>query len=298
MSKLNEIIKFPKYQIHLPISKQEKYFRPFTVREESTLLLAKQTENPTILLKNLIDVMSVCFGEDVSSYCLADFEYAFLKFREKSIGELETFEFKCPETQEQVSSSVNLLNDILVVNDIPKNRIQLDEGIVVEFTPPTIHTILEVPDYKKNTEDSIKYISKCISKIQNKKQVLKAEDLSNTELQEFLYNLTKKQFQQVLDYFENQPKTYVVFNYMTNDGKVRNVQSSGILSLLNFFFDHISLHTFFTLMFQMKYFHNYSMDEYYDMLPWQRHVLTNLIIAELEKEKNNKQHGSTEFYTV
>jgi hypothetical protein len=295
MSKLNEIIKFPKYQIHLPVSEQEKYFRPFTVREESTILLAKQTENFTVLLKNLIDVMSVCFNEDVSTYCLADFEYAFLKFREKSIGEVETFSFKCPETQETVNASVNLLEHIAIDKNETKNRLQLDDSIIIEFISPTIKEVLEVPDYKKNPNSSIKFIAKCIKKIQNKKEILTSEELNLEELEEFLYNLTKKQFKQILEYFENQSKIYVILHYITSDGQKRIAKINGITPLINFFFDHITLHTFFTLMFQMKYYHNYSIDEYYEMLPWQRQVLIKLITIELEKEKNNQEHQSVEF---
>jgi hypothetical protein len=79
MSKLNEIIKFPKYKLLLPVNKENKYFRPFTVREESTILLGKQTEDPAIILKNLIDVMSQCFNENILDYSIVDFEYSFLK---------------------------------------------------------------------------------------------------------------------------------------------------------------------------------------------------------------------------
>jgi len=290
MSKLNEIIKFPKYKLELPISKKEKYFRPFTVREESTILLGKQTEDKVIILKNLIDVVSQCFSEDVSSMSITDFEYCFLKLREKSIGEVEKFTIKCPETQESVDVSVNLLEDILVYNTEPKNKIEIDEGIFIEFNKPSIKQVLENPNYNNDFESNIKFIANCVKKIQNKKEILEGKDLSYVEIKEFIENLSSKQFKKITDYFDELPILLVELKYITSDGTSRSKSITGIFSLINFFFDHITIHTFYQLMFQMKYFHNYSIDEYYELLPWQRQVLMHLIIAELEKEKNTQNN--------
>lgn len=286
-SKLNEIIKFPKYKLILPVSKKEKFFRPFTVREESTILLAKQTEDPVLILKNLIDVMSLCFGEDISKYEVADFEYAFLKLREKSIGEIEKFTITCPETKENIELEVNLINDIIVFNKDTKNKIELDEGVFIEFSSPTINDIITNPDYSKNFESNIKFISNCIKKIQNKKQIIDGNDISVSELQQFIENLTTKQFKKITDYFDAASKLFIQLKYKTSDGIERNKNLTGTFNIINFFFDHISVQTFYQLMFQMKYFHNYSIEEYYEMLPWQRQVLMYMIIEELEKEKQS-----------
>lgn len=290
MIKLNDIIKFPKYELILPDSKKEKYFRPFNVREENTLLLSKQTDNIKILLKNLIEVMSGCFGEDVSLYSIPDFEYAFLKLREKSIGEIEKITINCPETQEEVDVVVNLIEDVVLhSSENNTNKISIEDDVFIELSEPTISTLLEIPDYKKDLNSSIKFIISCIKKIQNKKQIIEKEELNLEEMKEFIENLTSKQFKKILNYFEKQPKLYVKLKYNLKDGTEKLARLNGTPNLINFFFDHINIQTFYKLMFQMKYYHNYTLNEFYELLPWQRDVLVQLIINELEKEKSNIQ---------
>ena len=165
------------------------------------------------------------------------------------------------------------------------NKIQIDDGIFIEFDIPKIKHVLENPNYTSSFNDNIKFISSCITKIQNNKQIINKNELSFEEIKEFMEQLTTKQFKKITDYFDSLPRLFIQLNYITSDGTKKTKNLTGTFNIINFFFDHISLHTFYQLMFQMKYFHNYSIEEYYEMLPWQRQVLMKLIIAELEKEK-------------
>jgi hypothetical protein len=178
-----------------------------------------------------------------------------------------------------------LLQDILIFDKEIKNKIQIDDGIFIEFDIPKIKHVLENPNYTSSFNDNIKFISSCITKIQNNKQIINKNELSFEEIKEFMEQLTTKQFKKITDYFDSLPRLFIQLNYITSDGTKKTKNLTGTFNIINFFFDHISLHTFYQLMFQMKYFHNYSIEEYYEMLPWQRQVLMKLIIAELEKEK-------------
>ena len=290
MSKIRDIISFPKYNITLP-SNKTCFFRPFTVREESSLLLAKQSEDSVNIAKTLIDIMSSCFEEEnITEYSLIDFEYAFLKLREKSIGEIERVTIKCPVTKESVKVTVDLTKDIQIRGTEQKNKINLGDGIVVKINQPNIQILLNKPDFTKNIESRFEFIAESIVEIQKDKKILTSEDLSKEELKEFVENLTSKQFKTLIEYFDNTPRLSIDLNYTASDGVNRTVELSGTFNIINFFFNHISLQTFFTLMFQMKYFHNYSMEEFYSMLPWQRQVLIQLITNELEKQKDTQNN--------
>ena len=45
---------------------------------------------------------------------------------------------------------------------------------------------------------------------------------------------------------------------------------------------------FITIIFQLKYYHNYSLEDVNNLIPWERIVHIKLIQNEIEKEKHNQ----------
>ena len=83
------VVKVPTFTMTLPVSGETIDFRPFLVKEEKLLLLAKETETIGASIGAIIDVVENCTFDKmkVDDYCLADVQYAFLQIRGKSIGE-------------------------------------------------------------------------------------------------------------------------------------------------------------------------------------------------------------------
>lgn len=289
MSKLKELISFPKYNLTLPSSDKKVYFRPMTVREEGSILTAKQSEDNLNILKTISEVVQNCFEDfDIKKCSLLDFEYCLLKLREKSIGEIEQLQITCPYTKESVDITIDISKIIKFKGAKQQQRINLDDGIIIKIKEPSLEILFKNPDYNKSEENKFTFIANCIQQIQKDKTSISADDLSIQEIKEFIENLTSKQFNKLVDRFDDSERLFVELNYTTSDGKERSVKISGTLNIINFFFNHLTLHTYFNLLFTMKYFHNYSLDEYYSLFPWQREVLVKMITHELEKEKNNQ----------
>ncbi len=109
------------------------------------------------------------------------------------------------------------------------------------------------------------------------------------EVTDFVESLTKKQFDQVIKYVNEIPKTYIIAEYTTKDGTNRQVKISGIFNYFNFFFDHLNLQLFYKQHFLLKNYHNYSLQEIENMIPWERTVYIEQIRMYLkEKEQTNK----------
>ncbi len=66
-------VKVPTFSITLPVSKEKVEFRPFLVKEEKILLLAKDSKEPKDIARVIKDVVESCtFGKvDTSKICLA-----------------------------------------------------------------------------------------------------------------------------------------------------------------------------------------------------------------------------------
>jgi hypothetical protein len=289
MNKLKELISFPKYNLSLPSNNKTVYYRPMTVREEGSLLTAKQSEDNLNILKTISDIVQNCFEDfDIKKCSLLDFEYCLLKLREKSIGEIEQLQITCPYTQESIEVTIDISKTVKFKGKKQQQRINLDDGIILKIKSPSLETLFQNPNYNKSEENKFIFIANCIQQIQKDKTIISCEDLSVQEIKEFIENLTSKQFNKLVEYFDDCERLFVELNYITSDKKERQIKISGTLNIINFFFNHLTLHTYFNLLFTMKYFHNYTLDEYHSLFPWQREVLVKMITHELEKEKNNQ----------
>ena len=55
----------PLYNVTIPSSKKEVKFRPFLVKEEKSLLLAQQSEDPKVMINTLKSVIENCIVDNV-----------------------------------------------------------------------------------------------------------------------------------------------------------------------------------------------------------------------------------------
>jgi len=227
---------FPKYSVKLPSGKKIKY-RPFTVKEENSLLIAKQSENNQNVLHTLIDVMNACIEDNTEEYEIQDFEAAFLHLRSKSIGEIEKATIKCPDTKEQVKVTINILEDMKYneKTDTQNSIIQLENKILIRLQQLKVKDILQNPDYNKTFENKIKFIANNIISIQKDDELITAEDMSLSEKAEFCMNLQSKDFKKLLKYYEDTPKTYYILEYKTSDGESKKIELSGLFNIISFF---------------------------------------------------------------
>jgi hypothetical protein len=209
------------------------------VGEEKSLLLAKQTEDKKSILKNLINVLSDCCSDedikDIKKITIAEFENLFLLLRSKSIGETETFLVKCPETQEQVQIKVNLESDLKLSVNTPNNIIKLNDNLVIVMQEPTIHALFKYPNYDKDSEELFGFIGCCIKELQTKKETINCQDMPDQEILDFVKNLNKKQFNEIIHYLNEISKTYIIANYKTKDGTSRQLKINGLFNYFSFF---------------------------------------------------------------
>jgi len=207
------LIATPKYQVTIPSSGKKTAFRPFLVKEEKILLLAQEGNDP-----------------DASVLPLFDIEYLFLRIRGKSVGEEVKPIIICPETGEEVEILINLSDVDVVKTRGHKQKIKLTDDLVVEMKYPTLGLLKQRSAGIDYTSPSSFYdlISDCIDKIKTKDETMNASEHSREELTSFVDNMTKDQFEKLLDFFTTAPKIEHRVKYTTSDGEEREVLLSGL----------------------------------------------------------------------
>lgn len=222
----------PIFELTLPSTGQRIKYRPFLVKEHKTLLAMYNADDKEIsrIAKELINVCT--FNSlNVSSLPHFDIEYIFMNLRAKSIGENVEVIVNCT-CGNKIETKFNIEN--LKVEKKPEhtNKIMITDTLGVELRYPDFEDVLAI----YNSNDTLKVVDliiKCIKSIFNNEGVWEAKDQPQEELQEFVYSLTKEQFEKIEEFFVTAPK--IVQEVEADCDKCGKHNSTRIEGLSNFF---------------------------------------------------------------
>ena len=202
------------YTATVPSTKQEIKFRAFLVKEEKALLIAQQSEDPTVMMDTLKQIIKSCVKTELDTDALAlfDIEYIFAQLRSKSVGEVVEIVVACDVCpDEDTKARVKLTFDLskLQVNFPAEHNKKIalfdDVGVVMKY--PSLNIIKDLEGMDQTDAESVfKIITKSIDFIYDAEELHYAKDQTETELKEFLENLNQEQFKKIQQFFETMPK--------------------------------------------------------------------------------------------
>ena len=228
-------IHHPTFKINVPSTKKQLLFRPFLVREEKILLMAKAGEDSTDILSAVKQVVNNCCEEknfNINKLTIFDIEYIFLKIRANSVSNKVNLTFKDLEDEKEYAFEVDL-NAVEV--EYPKNtdnRIAIDEkmGILMKYPSASIY---DDKDFMKLGKDSLfELIIRCIDRIYHNDEMLDASSYTRDELVEFLNNMNVNTFEKIQQFITDSPTMKHVLNYKNSLGNDRNFE---LTTLTDFF---------------------------------------------------------------
>jgi hypothetical protein len=223
----------PKYELTLPSNGENKTFRPFLVKEEKILLMAKESSDELQVIHAVQQLIESCVEnlENVVDLPMVDIEYIYLQLRAKSIGETVNPNIICPETKEKLSVEINI-DDIKVVTDKKHDKnIAISDDLILVMKYPTI-SIMENLDKQNKKENQVplyNLIVNTIDRIETKDETIDGDVISKQEMEEFVGNLTKKQYEKIIKFYTTSPKLEHTVKYTTSDGKNREIILRGLL---------------------------------------------------------------------
>ena len=225
----------PEFQTKLPSTQETIHFRPFLVKEEKLLLMAQQGKDQKEILNVVFQILESCLKTPLEVKKLApfDIEWLFLQLRAKSVGEVIDLKLKHMKEECQGITDVEInINDIKVqYPDKKDDVIMMDQNIGVKMRYPSV----EMVDPEKFEDPSIKDIfgllDKCVVNVFDANQVY--NEFTSQELTDFLESLDQKQFQKIVDFFNNTPKVKHTVEYKC--AKCGEIVKYPLEGLLDFF---------------------------------------------------------------
>lgn len=209
LPKLNDT---PKYDIVIPSTKTKTRFRPYLVKEEKVLLLAVEDGDEDKITQATIDLIKACVDLDIDERDLTtyDMDYLFCQIRSKSVGETVDMTIACEDEtcNHRTDVKVDLSKVGVDLKDRVNNMIELTQDVTVEMKHLSYYDILDTR--KKAQDDSeanttFDTIVKSIRAVHTADERIDIKEEPYQVIEEFLDNLTSKQYKKLSDFVLNTP---------------------------------------------------------------------------------------------
>ena len=221
----------PVFELKVPSTKQMVKFRPFLVKEEKLMLMAKQSgEQQDIInvIKQVIincDIESVINANELSSF---DLELLFLKLRAKSVSEEIVISYNDPEDEKTYTFNLNI--DDINVYDNPEhtNIIKLSDssGIVMKY--PSASLMSDVIMKDDVTDILFFMIRGCMDQYFDGDQIILFKDNKVEDIDKFIESLPTSTLKEFEKFFDTMPKLYHKIEYVNEMGTKREVELKSI----------------------------------------------------------------------
>ena len=233
LPKLNDT---PKYDIVIPSTKTKTRFRPYLVKEEKVLLLAVEDGDEDKITKATIDLIKACVDLDVNEKDLTtyDMDYLFCQIRAKSVGETVNMVIRCEDEacDHQTEVKIDLSKVGVDLADKVNNMIELTPEVSVEMKHISYYDILDVrKNAEKNPEVNTTFetILRSIKAVHTADERIDVKDEPREVVEEFVDNLTSKQYKKISDFVLNTPSvTYDVDWDCGGCGKHQRMRLAGL----------------------------------------------------------------------
>jgi len=230
------IQKAPTYKCVLPVSNIEVKYRPFLVKEQKHLLVARESENSTQIFDAIMDLVKAVTEEkiDASKIPLVDLEYLFLQVRTKSVGETAKVPLMCmADGCDGVGyTDVDLTTIEVDTSGILDNKIELGSNLIVELKAPDSKLIYEVENLDE-VEMIKPILRECMVRIYDEENVYEMAEHRDSEIDEFIESLTVGQFEDINKYFGSMPQLKQEVEYKCE--KCGTVSTNTLQGLQSFF---------------------------------------------------------------
>jgi hypothetical protein len=219
-------LQHPIYELQLPSTGQSVKFRPFLVREEKILLMAKQSEDPKETINAIKQIINNCTVDsqlDVDHLSTFDIEYFFLKLRSKSVNNIVSLSYRDFEDEKVYTVDVNL-DDVQIKRDpTHSDNIKINESVGLMMKYPSAEVYGKIAS-NEGDELALGAIKACIESVYDEENVYPIKDFSDKEVDEFLQSLNVGALEKVLNFFRTMPKLHYELKYVNSLGNTRTVE--------------------------------------------------------------------------
>lgn len=232
-------IQYPIFNVVIPSTKKAVKFRPFLVKEEKILLIAKSSGNVADILLAIKQIVGNCAVDAdfvVDTISIFDLEFVYLKLYAASVNNKINASFR----DKQDDKIYNFILDLDILKVVfPENiekQIKVGKDVIITLKYPPC-SLYEDKDFVKLTdinESLFELIIKSIDKIYEGSTVFDPASYPKEEILEWIEeNIDSKSFEKLQAFLNNLPsiKYEIKYKNSLNEPKEINLDS-----LMDFFY--------------------------------------------------------------
>ena len=222
----------PLFKITLPVSQNKITFRPFLVKEEKILMMAKEGGSESMLLglKQILEAVIISPKNfSVGTLSMPDIEFLFVQIRARSVQNIVELKYRDKEDGRVYDFEFDLDDLEITFNPDHSNLIELDGKISIELKEPTLAMMekLNVAESElSDTANVYKLLYACTDKVFDAEEVY--DDFSEEEFDTFIKSMDITMFSKLKDFFDTGPKLVHELKYVNKEGNDRVIKLEGI----------------------------------------------------------------------
>jgi hypothetical protein len=228
-------IKHPIFEFTIPSTNKKEPFRPFLVKEEKILLMAKSSEDQSDILRAVKQVVNNCAindSFDVDKLAIFDIEYLFIQLRSVSVNNVVKLSYRDNEDGEVYDFEIDLKDVKVKFPDKVDRVIKISEKTGLQMKYPAASIFDDKEFFGAGDDAYYELVVRCIDKIYDGDDIFDPEDYSKEEIEEFLNDLSVDIFEKIQAFMNNVPKVYYKLEYKNNNNNDRVIE---LTSLTDFF---------------------------------------------------------------
>jgi hypothetical protein len=222
----------PLFNVTLPVSKTKITFRPFLVKEEKILMMAKEGGSESMLtgLRQILEAVIIKPAKfDMGILSMPDIEFLFVQIRARSVQNIVELKYRDKEDQRVYDFEIDLDELEMTFNEDHNDTIVLDGNISIKLNEPTLN-MMETLNIKEgeidSTDNVYKLLYACTDRVFDADEVY--DDFTEEEFSTFIKSMDITMFSKLKDFFETGPKLIHELKYVNKEGNERSIKLEGI----------------------------------------------------------------------
>lgn len=219
-------VQTPTFTIIQPSTQKELIIRPFLVKEEKILLVAKESKDNADVYNSIKQVVQNCVlteGFDSNNVPIYDLEYLFIKLRAVSVNNVVRFTVEDSDDGIEYQLECDLDEVEVLFPQNHTNKIQIDDEYGVILNPPTPAIADKLKDLTNLTDIIYETIKECIDVVYDSEDTYEWATSTEEEQTAFLDGLPLEAYNKISAFFQTTPRIEHVVEYENSNGKTKRV---------------------------------------------------------------------------
>lgn len=217
----------PTFELTQPSTGKKLSYRPFLVKEEKILLMARESGDKADIYRAIKQIINNCVveeGFDVNDVPLTDMEYIFIQLRAKSVDNMIKFQIRDEDDGEAYDIEVNL-DEVEV--QFPKEKhdgvIQIDDTYGVKMKYPSASISDSLSELETINDVMNQMVLECVECIFDKENTYPWDKETKEEKIKFIDSLPVDAYTRIEEFFDTAPFIEHVVTYKNSKGEEKKI---------------------------------------------------------------------------